>query len=70
TDENPEVFVLCGFCRPGAVARGKTRKTQQSGGQPLCWQLKSGLSAAFFAPLVYTSLSTDGNILDIIDKID
>ena len=24
TDENPEVFVLCGFCRPGANARGKT----------------------------------------------
>ncbi len=24
TDENPEVFVLCRFCRPGANARGKT----------------------------------------------
>ena len=35
TDENPEVFVLCGFCRPGANARGKTRKTQKSGVQPL-----------------------------------
>ena len=28
-------FVLCGFCRPGANARGKTRKTQKSGIQPL-----------------------------------
>ena len=26
TDENPEVFVLCGFRRPGANARGGTRK--------------------------------------------
>ena len=34
-DENPEVFVLCGFCRPGANARGKTRKTQKSDIQPL-----------------------------------
>ncbi len=24
TDENPEVFVRCRFCRPGANARGKT----------------------------------------------
>ena len=29
TDENPEVFVLCGFCRPGANARGKTRKNSK-----------------------------------------
>ena len=35
TDENPEVFVPCGFFRPGANARGKTRKTQKSGVQPL-----------------------------------
>ena len=29
TDENPEVFVLCGFCRPGANARGKTRENSK-----------------------------------------
>ena len=29
TDENPKVFVLCGFCRPGANARGKTRKNSK-----------------------------------------
>ena len=29
TDENPEVFVLCGFCRPGANARGETRKNSK-----------------------------------------
>ena len=29
TDENPEVFVPCGFCRPGANARGKTRKSSK-----------------------------------------
>ena len=26
TDENPKVFVLCGFRRPGAIARGEARK--------------------------------------------
>lgn len=26
TDENPKVFVLCGFRRPGAKARGEARK--------------------------------------------
>ena len=29
TDENPEVFVPCGFFRPGANARGKTRKSSK-----------------------------------------
>ena len=29
TDENPKVFVLCGFCRPGANARGKTRENSK-----------------------------------------
>ena len=29
TDENPEVFVLCGFRRPGANARGGTRKNSK-----------------------------------------
>ena len=29
TDENLEVFVLCGFCRPGANARGKTCKNSK-----------------------------------------
>ena len=29
TDENPEVFVLCGFRRPGANARGETRKNSK-----------------------------------------
>ena len=29
TDENPEVFVLCGFCRPGANARGKPRENSK-----------------------------------------
>ena len=29
TDENPEVFVPCRFCRPGARARGKTRKNSK-----------------------------------------
>ena len=31
TDENPKVFVPCGFCRPGANARGETRKNSKSG---------------------------------------
>jgi hypothetical protein len=29
TDENPEVFVLCGFYRPGANAIGETRKNSK-----------------------------------------
>ena len=29
TDENLKVFVPCGFCRPGANARGKTRKNSK-----------------------------------------
>ncbi len=29
TDENPKVFVLFGFCRPGANARGETRKNSK-----------------------------------------
>ena len=29
TDENPEVFVLCGFCRLGANARGEIRKNSK-----------------------------------------
>ena len=29
TDENPEVFVLCGFYRPGANAIGETRKNSE-----------------------------------------
>ena len=29
TDENPKVFVLCYFCRPGANARGETRKNSK-----------------------------------------
>lgn len=36
-DENPLVFVLCGFCRPGANARGNTRE-----------ELEKGQYAAFF----------------------
>ena len=35
TDENPKVFVPCGFCRPGAVARGKTCENSKSGVRPL-----------------------------------
>ena len=31
TDENPQVFVLCGFRRPGANARGEIRKNSKSG---------------------------------------
>ena len=31
TDESPKVFVRCGFCRPGANARGKPAKTRKSG---------------------------------------
>ena len=29
TDEPPRVFVLCGFCRPGANARGKARENSK-----------------------------------------
>ena len=29
TDENPKVFVPCYFCRPGANARGETRKNSK-----------------------------------------
>ena len=29
TDENLQVFVPCGFCRPGANARGKTRENSK-----------------------------------------
>ena len=29
TDENLQVFIPCGFCRPGANARGKTRKNSK-----------------------------------------
>ena len=28
-DESPEVFVPCGFCRPGADARGKPRENSK-----------------------------------------
>ena len=29
TDENLWVFIPCGFCRPGANARGETRKNSK-----------------------------------------
>ena len=35
TDESPKVFVPCGFCRPGALARGETRENSKSGDQAL-----------------------------------
>ena len=47
TDENPKVFVLCYFCRPGANARGETRKNSKK------WRIATFLTdwgAAFAAP--------------------
>ena len=35
TDKNPEGFVLCGFCRPGAMREAKPVKVLKSGVQPL-----------------------------------
>ena len=35
TDKNPEGFVLCGFCRPGAMREAKPVKVRKSGVQPL-----------------------------------
>ena len=34
TDENPQVFVPCGFCRPGARRQAKTGKTRTGGHGP------------------------------------
>ena len=54
TDETPEVFVLCYFCRPGANARGKTRKTQKSGVQPPFRHSESPISRALIMILPYS----------------
>ena len=35
TDKNPEGFVLCRFCRPGAMREAKPVKVRKSGVQPL-----------------------------------
>ena len=35
TDENPEGFVLCGFCRPERMREAKPVKARKSGVQPL-----------------------------------
>ena len=48
TDENPEVFVLCGFCRPGANARGKTReKLEKAAFSHFFDSLRPPIAAAF-----------------------
>ena len=44
TDENPEVFVPCGFCRPGANARGKTRENSKKRRSATFSTLSSSLS--------------------------
>ena len=45
TDENPEVFVPCGFCRPGAVAIGKTRKNSKKRRSAAFLTLSGGANA-------------------------
>ena len=44
TDENPKVFVPCGFCRPGANARGKTRENSNKRRSATFSTLSSSLS--------------------------
>ena len=48
TDENPEVFVLCGFCRPGANARGKTCESSKKWRSATFSTLRASLSGCFF----------------------
>ena len=46
TDENPKVFVPCGFRRTGANARGETRKNSKK--RPL--QMSGGHKTVLSAP--------------------
>jgi hypothetical protein len=68
TNENPEVSVLCGFRRPGANARGETRKNSRK------WRLAtfstvSAMPAQFFAiQAIDLSIRPMYNILRIIER--